>query len=194
MQLTPLQALLQFSHVLQQHLFPHLEAAVGPLSPPLQLLASVISLLPLEGLPHESKFSRAFAEFAATELPQQLHQAIIEATQGQRLIGHIARDSTAIPARERYSATARANKRAAKKKKRTAIKSKRKHPQGPFSRAKASERGTRIQRQRHQKLDTMLADLPQQCGTGAKKNSQGHEQYWRGYKAAPGHCRRADTY
>lgn len=26
-------------------------------------------------LPHESKFSRAFAEFAETELPQQLHEA-----------------------------------------------------------------------------------------------------------------------
>src|SRR5258707_3340777 len=37
-------------------------------------------------LPHESKFSRAFAEFAATELPQQLHEAVIAATQSQRLI------------------------------------------------------------------------------------------------------------
>ncbi len=27
-------------------------------------------------IPHESKFSRAFAEFAETELPQQLHAAI----------------------------------------------------------------------------------------------------------------------
>ena len=52
-------------------------------------------------LPHESKFSRAFAEFAATELPQQLHAAVVAATQSERLIGHIARDSTAIPARER---------------------------------------------------------------------------------------------
>jgi hypothetical protein len=50
-------------------------------------------------LPHESKFSRAFAEFAATHLPQQLHEAVIAATQSERLIEHIARDSTAIPAR-----------------------------------------------------------------------------------------------
>ena len=28
----------------------------------------------------------------------------------------------------------------------------------------------------------MLADLPQQCDIGAKKNSQGQEEYWRGYK------------
>ena len=51
-------------------------------------------------VPHESKFSRAFAEFAATELPQQLHEAIVATTQAQRLVGHIARDATAIPARE----------------------------------------------------------------------------------------------
>ena len=53
-------------------------------------------------IPHESTFSRAFAEFAESELPQRLHAVLIEATQKDRLIGHIARDSTAIAARERY--------------------------------------------------------------------------------------------
>jgi len=53
-------------------------------------------------IPHESTFSRAFAEFAETELPQRLHEALIEATQKDRLIGHIARDSSAIEARERF--------------------------------------------------------------------------------------------
>ena len=28
----------------------------------------------------------------------------------------------------------------------------------------------------------MLKDLPRQCDMGAKKNSQGNDQYWRGYK------------
>jgi hypothetical protein len=28
----------------------------------------------------------------------------------------------------------------------------------------------------------MLKDLPRQCDMGAKTNSQGHQQYWRGYK------------
>ena len=68
-------------------------------------------------LPHESKFSRAFAEFAATELPQQLHAAVIEATQRERLIGHIARDSTAIPARETVPETLRQEKKEKKAKK-----------------------------------------------------------------------------
>jgi hypothetical protein len=46
----------------------------------------------VSALPHESKFSRAFGEFAAGNLPQHLHAAVIESTQKDRLIGHIARD------------------------------------------------------------------------------------------------------
>ena len=65
-------------------------------------------------LPHESKFSRVFAEFAASQLPQQLHAAVIQATQADRLIGHIARDSTAIPARERIPEAVMERKRAEK--------------------------------------------------------------------------------
>lgn len=132
----------------------------------------------VRALPHESKFSRAFAEFAGTELPQQLHEAVIAATQKTRLIGHIARDSTAIPVRERFPETAKqkAAKRTVNKRGR------RKGPRGGFVQAKAAERGTRMQRQRHQKLDRMLSDLPRDCDSGAKTNSQGHEQYWRGYK------------
>jgi hypothetical protein len=157
----------------------------------------------VRALPHESKFSRAFAEFAAGELPQQLHQAVIAATQGQRLIGHIARDSTAIAARERFPETEEQKKERKEKKerakqekkakqqekkakkddqKKAAKKPKIKHPRGSFTKAKASERGTRIQRQRHQTPERMLSDLPRQCDIGAKKNSQGHEHYWRGYK------------
>jgi hypothetical protein len=133
-------------------------------------------------MPHESKFSRAFAEFAGTQLPQQLHEAVIAATQQTRLIGHIARDSTAIPVRERYPETARqkAARRTVNKRGR------RRGPKGGFAKAKtkakAAERGTRIQRQRHQKLDRMLSELPRACDSGTKTNSQGQEQHWRGFK------------
>lgn len=146
----------------------------------------------VSALPHESKFSRAFAEFATTELPQQLHEAVVAATQRERLIGHIARDSTAIPARERFPQTA-AQKAAAKQakqaKKAKKKDSKRKSKQGKakgtksvFAKVKATDRGTRIQRQRYQKLECMLKDLPCHCDIGVKRNSQGHEQYWSGYK------------
>jgi hypothetical protein len=52
-------------------------------------------------IPDESVFSRAFAEFAKTELAQRLHATLIEETQKDRLIGHISRDSTEIEAREK---------------------------------------------------------------------------------------------
>jgi len=129
-------------------------------------------------LPHESKFSRAFAEFATTQLPQQLHQAVVETTQRQRLIGHIARDSTAIPARERFP------ERPAPKKK----------PKGKPGRPKGSKivrrshkdktvvPRTRIQHQRRQKFAEMMAGISTECGLGVKTNSQGNQHYWRGYK------------
>ena len=233
MQSTPRQSLMQFAHVLQHDLFPSLEMTTGPLSQPLQLLASVMALLPLHRLlpagagtgrpardraalatafiakavlnlcttrdlisrlrvdeplrrlcgwtgpravPHESKFSRAFAEFAAGQLPQRLHEALIASSQQNRLVGHISRDSTAIPARERFP---QGSKPARPKKRRKSKGQRKKHE---FSKAKASERGTRIQRQTHQSLDRMLGDLPTGCDIGTKTSSQGHQQYWRGYK------------
>ena len=246
MQLNPRQIVTQFAHMLQEELFPLLQTVAGPLSRQMELLTSVVALVPLErllsarrastgrpakdraalvvafmakavlnlpttrdlidrlrvdealrlfcgwpsvgALPHESKFSRAFAEFAETQLPQQLHEAVIMSTQERRLIGHIARDSTAIPVRERYPETpgqkekAAARKAKRKAKKRSAGRGRSKGTKGGFVKAKAADRGTRIQRQRHQKLERMLKELPQECDMGAKKNSQGHEQYWRGYK------------
>jgi hypothetical protein len=97
-------------------------------------------------------------------------------TQHNRLVGHIARDSTSIEARERFPEPPSGTVPAKRKKK------SKQRPKGAFSRAKAADRGTRIQRQRHQKLERMLAELPKGCDLGAKTNSQGHKQYWRGYK------------
>ena len=53
-------------------------------------------------VPKEWTFARAFAEFARMELPQFVHETLIRETQRERLIGNIARDSTAIEARERF--------------------------------------------------------------------------------------------
>ena len=51
-------------------------------------------------LPSEATFSRAFAEFAASELPGQVHEALVERSLQGHLAGHVSRDSTAIPVRE----------------------------------------------------------------------------------------------
>lgn len=136
----------------------------------------------VQTLPHESKFSRAFAEFAQSELPQQLHAAVIAATQRERLIGHIARDSTAIAVRERFPESAKQKAARRKSKKKAARRGSPKGVKHVFGKAKADERGTRIQKQRRQKLERMLKDLPRQCDIGTKTSSQGYQQYWRGYK------------
>ncbi len=52
-------------------------------------------------VPDETIFSRAFAELAHSELPQRVHTALIARTQGERLVGHMIRDSTAIAVREK---------------------------------------------------------------------------------------------
>lgn len=120
-------------------------------------------------IPHESTFSRAFAEFAHSELPQRLHEALIRDTQQERLIGHIARDSTAIEARERFDTLP--PRKALPKRRRGR----------PRKNAKALS-GRRLPRQRNQKLEEMLGELPCHCSLGVKKSSKGHQQYWRGYK------------
>jgi len=51
-------------------------------------------------IPDASRFSRAFAEFTALQLPARVHEALIRSQLGDQLIGHIARDSTEIEARE----------------------------------------------------------------------------------------------
>jgi hypothetical protein len=152
----------------------------------------------VKAIPHESKFSRAFAQFADIEMPQRLHEAVVLKTQEGRLIGHIARDSTAIPARERFAVTPEHKKQRQEKKRekqkqrelrqkalrnKTAIPRKKRVSKGSFDKKKAADRGSRIERQRKQKIEQMLSELPTQCDIGTKINSQGNKDSWRGYKA-----------
>ena len=139
-------------------------------------------------VPHESCFSRAFAEFAAMELPQFAHEALVRETQKDRLIGHIARDSTAIEAREHYPESA-PKAEAAKPSTQTARKrGAKKGRRGPHKRwkggqpRKALPQNTRLQRQRTMSLPEMLAELPRHCDRAGKQDSHGNNQYWRGYK------------
>jgi len=120
-------------------------------------------------IPHESTFSRAFQEFAETELPQRLQEALIMHSQQGRWIGHIARDSTAIPARERMQASPQRQTKA-------------KHKRGRPRRGERTLCRTRLPGQRRQSLPHMLEELPRHCSLGVKKGSSEHQQCWRGYK------------
>jgi transposase len=124
-------------------------------------------------IPHESQFSRAFADFAETELPQRLHQALIEETQKERLIGHISRDSTEIEAREKPVRPAVAPEPAKPGRKRGRPKKGEPSP---------APEPTRLERQVTMTTPAMLADLPRECNVGSKKNSKGYQETWNGYK------------
>ena len=54
-----------------------------------------------QAIPDESTLSRAFAEFAERRFAERVHQALIERTQKERIIGHISRDATAIEGHEK---------------------------------------------------------------------------------------------
>jgi len=125
-------------------------------------------------IPHESVFSRAFAEFAETELPQRLHQALIKETYQDQLVGHVLRDSTEIEAREkpvRPPVVPEGPKPARK----------RGRPKKGEESAAVPE-PTRLERQAKMTVEEMQADLPRACNVGSKKNSKGYSETWNGYK------------
>jgi len=127
-------------------------------------------------LPSESTFSRAFADFASTELPQRVHGALIEKTVTGELVLHNARDSTAIDAREKIERKAKAPQEDE-----FVVKSKKKGRPKKGEEKPTSE-PTRIEKQKTMTLEEMLNDLPNACDKGAKKDSKGNIMYWTGYK------------
>ncbi len=124
-------------------------------------------------VPSESTFSRAFDEFASSELPVRVHQALIEQYEKKRIVGHISRDSTDIKGREK----------AAAKPKQKAKKSQPKRKRGRPRKGEepAAKEPTRLDRQLEMTLEEMLNDLPTPCDWGTKKKN-GKPFTWKGYK------------
>ena len=133
---------------------------------------------------------------------------MIRETQQGRIIGHIARDATAIHARERFPET-QAQREARHAARKAKLKQQRQaareaarqaavaagrpisvtgRPAGAHQKYPGGKRpyvtpaGTRLERQRNLSLSAMLKELPRQCDWGTKKSSQGAEEHWRGYK------------
>jgi len=126
-------------------------------------------------IPSESTFSRAFGEFAKSQLPVCVHEAMISQNLSEEIISHISRDSTEIEVREKPVKEIVAEAEAGEKK-----------PPRKQGRPKKGEEPvtepTRLERQKTMTLEEMLADLPQRCDVGTKKNSKGHKETWIGYK------------
>lgn len=136
-------------------------------------------------VPSEATFSRAFAEFAASELPDRMHEALVKRSLADRIVGCVARDATEIDAREKPakpgpddgalsppSATPPAAAELPPPRRRG-------RPKKGEERPKAT---TRLQRQATQSLPEMLAELPTGCDVGSKRNSKGYKHSWTGYK------------
>jgi len=123
-------------------------------------------------LPSEATFSRAFHEFAESELPQRVHAELLAKHQRPRLVGHLSRDATDIPAREK----------ARSKQKRAQPKPKGKRGRPRRGETRPSKEPTRLQRQAAgMSLEAMVAELPRACDYGTKRKHGGLYR-WKGYK------------
>jgi hypothetical protein len=123
-------------------------------------------------LPDETVFSRAFAEFAESKLAERVHEALVRDHLGAVLIGHISRDGTAIEAREKpQPPTAKQAKRG------------KKHGRGRPKKGEVREVDLPpVAYQLQQSLQDILQTLPRACDRGAKRNAQGYQESWNGYK------------
>jgi len=121
-------------------------------------------------IPGEWTFSRAFAEFSESKLPERVHESFIKTHYQDEIVGHNSRDSTAIDAREKPL----------KKEKIAQVAKKRGRPRKGEERIKEP---TRLEKQAAgMGLADMLNDLPTACDVGTKKNSKGYKTSWTGYK------------
>ena len=102
--------------------------------------------------------------FADSALPSRLHEALIDKTLRDHLVGHVSRDSTAIEGREK---AAPKSKQSATPKRRRGRprKGKRPAPGAPVA-----------------ELSEMLDDLPRASDVGVKQGAKGHRESWSGYK------------
>jgi len=124
-------------------------------------------------VPSESTFSRAFANFAQSDLTNKVHAALVKDYVSDDVVWHLSRDATAIAAREKPAkkvVTADVTK----------VKNKRGRPKKGEVRPAPEKK--RIEKQCGWSLDECLRDLPTACDVGTKKNSKGYKTTWIGYK------------
>lgn len=123
-------------------------------------------------IPSEPTFSRAFATFAKDQLPQRIHETMVKTHAGNKLVGHVTRDATAIEAPERPAPKPVVPV--------SAPPAKRGRPKKGEVRPPAVPK--RLELQPTRTLTDNLADLPARCDVGCKRNSKGHQESWIGYK------------
>lgn len=142
-------------------------------------LRRICGFINLRSIPSEATFSRAFAEFAQTELPQRIHESLIKEHYQEEIVYHSSRDATAIEARE--SVKIEAVEASQEVNKTIQVKKKRGRPKKGEERIQEKPL-RRLEKQPSMALSHMLDDLPKGCDIGTKKNSKGFKISWKGYK------------
>jgi hypothetical protein len=127
----------------------------------------------LKDIPSETTFSRAFGEFAATEICQRAHAALVTETCGEEIVGHVSRDATAIETREKPAKKVVEEKPTARRRGRP-----------KKGEEKPEEEPTRLEKQSQPgvSLKEILDGLPTAADVGSKRNAQGFSVSWNGYK------------
>ena len=120
-------------------------------------------------IPSESTFSRAFAEFSKGRLSEMIFEAMVKDHLGNKLVGHISGDSTAIEAREKALRKVKAEKKSKKRGR-------------PFKGPVQAIETKRLDLQLKRSLEENLEDLPKFCDFGGKRDSKGNKYSWQGYK------------
>ena len=121
-------------------------------------------------IPSKSTFSRAFAQFSKDQVLNKVLAELLQDKLGDKIVGHISRDSTAIEAREKPV------------RKKAKVKVKRRRGRPRKSELRPPKPKKRLELQPGRTLTENLAELPTQCDFGIKKNSKGHRNGWIGYK------------
>jgi Transposase DDE domain/Transposase domain (DUF772) len=122
-------------------------------------------------VPSPSTFSRAFREFAESDLLDRVHACRVEEVLEETVVWHVSRDSTPIEAREKPVKKAVAPK-----------------PKRPRGRPKKGDvwpepEKKRLERQYFEwTTEEALSELPRECTVGGKRNGAGAMEWWVGYK------------
>lgn len=121
-------------------------------------------------VPSSATFSRAFEEFAQSNIGDAAHRSLVEQVYADRVVWHVSRDATSISTWERPERRA-------------------KPPRGP-KRRPGRKKGVppkpkvllRQQKQLIQSVESAIDELPRACATGTKLDSHGFPHWWNGYK------------
>jgi len=122
-------------------------------------------------IPSAATFSRRMATLAATPLVTRALNTMTTQYPEGRIVGHISRDLTAIPVREKP----------ANKKRAVVLKPEPKRKRGRHRKGE-SRPVKKLERQLRMKPGKAVAELDSACAWGCKKNSQGNISFWKGYK------------